>query len=111
MTDRGREVRHGMTMSTLWFLYTVALFAIALISCSLSLAVWMATRRRDCLVSASGFILYAMELSLIFFDEYARSKYEYPQSFDLPLTHPWESALLSVLFTGALWIWMLMRLH
>lgn len=100
-----------MTMNTLWFLYTVALFAIALISCSLSLAVWMATRRRDCLVSASGFILYAMELSLIFFDEYARSKYEYPQSFDLPLTHPWESALLSVLFTGALWIWMLMRLH
>lgn len=111
MTDRGREVGHGMTMNTLWFLYTVALFAIALISCSLSLAVWMATRRRDCLVSASGFILYAMELSLIFFDEYARSKYEYPQSFDLPLTHPWESALLSVLFTGALWIWMLMRLH
>ena len=37
----GREVRHGMTMNTLWFLYTVALFAIALISCSLSLAVWM----------------------------------------------------------------------
>ncbi len=98
-------------MDTLWFLYTCALLAITLISCSLSLAVWMATRRRDCLVSAAGFIVYAFELAFIFFDEYARTKYDYPQNFDAPLTHPIESAVLSIIFTGILWTWMLMRLH
>ena len=98
-------------MDTLWFLYTCALLAITLISCSLSLAVWMATRRRDCLVSAAGFIVYAFELAFIFFDEYARTKDDYPQNFDAPLTHPIESAVLSIIFTGILWTWMLMRLH
>ena len=98
-------------MDTLWFLYTCALFAIALVSCSLLLAVWMATRRRDCVVAAAGFLIYAFELALIFFDEYARTKYAYPWNFEAPLTHPVESAVLSILFTGALWIWMLMRVH
>lgn len=98
-------------MNTLWFLYTCSLLAITLVSCSLSLAVWMATRRRDCLVSAAGFVIYALELSFIFFDEYANGKYAYPQNFDLPLTHAFESAALSVMFTGVLWVWMLLRLH
>lgn len=98
-------------MTTLWFLYTVLLFAAALVSCSLSLAVWMAARRRDCLAAAAGFFIYAMEIALIFFDEYARAKFVYPDSFEEPLTHPFESAALSVLFCAALWVWMLMRLR
>lgn len=98
-------------MTTLWFLYTVSLFAAALVSCSLSLAVWMAAHRRDCLAAAAGFFIYAMEIALIFFDEYARAKFVYPDSFEEPLTHPFESAALSVLLCAALWVWMLMRLR
>lgn len=101
----------GLGLGTLWFLYTGALISIALVSCSLSLAVWLVTRRRDCVASAAAFAVYALDLALILFDEYSKGKIGFPLNFRLPLTHPLESVLLSVLFMASLWIWMLMRLH
>lgn len=96
-------------MDLAFFLYNVALMGIAFVTCSISIVVWLMTTRKDCLVAAVGFIAYALDLSLIFFDEYSRTKYPYDITFDLPLTHPFLSWLLGLLVLSCLWVWVLMR--
>lgn len=98
-------------MGTAFFLYTCGLMGVAVMACTISVAVWLLTRRRDCLYALAGFAAYALELALVFFDEYARSKFAFPELFDEPLMHPVESAGLGIVVMGSLWLWMLWRVH
>lgn len=98
-------------MGTAFFLYTCGLMGVAVMACTISVAVWLLTRRRDCLYALVGFAAYALEIALVFFDEYARSKFAFPALFDEPLLHPAESAVLGIVVMGALWLWMLWRVH
>ena len=98
-------------MNLLFFFYTVMLIGVALVACSVSLVVWLMTRRRDCVVAALGYAVYGLDLSLIFFDEYARNKHDYLVTFEQPLTHPVPSLVLGLTILLCLWVWVLMRAH
>ncbi len=87
-------------MTALWFLYMTALFVVALVSCSLSLATWMPTRRRDCLAAATAFFIYAVGVALSVLGACGGA----PE----PLL---VDAVLSALLAAAAWAWVLMRLH
>ena len=94
-------------MNLLFFFYTVMLIGVALVACSVSLVVWLMTRRRDCVVAALGYAVYGLDLSLIFFDEYARNKHDYLVTFEQPLTHPVPSLVLGLTILLCLWVWVL----
>ena len=98
-------------MGFAWFFYTTVIIVVAVVSCSVSLVVWLMTHRRDTFVAASGFLLYTLETALIFYDEYARAKNDYAVTFDLPLTHPWMSCLLGIAVVGCTWLWTVYRTH
>ncbi|MFR3274648.1 MAG: helix-turn-helix domain-containing protein [Collinsella phocaeensis] len=98
-------------MNLLFFFYTVMLIGVALVACSVSLVVWLMTRRRDCVVAALGYAVYGLDLSLIFFDEYARNKHDYLVTFEQPLTHPVPSLVLGLTILLCLWVWVLLRTH
>ena len=69
------------------------------------------TRRRDCLVAAAGFLLYIFDMSVIFFDEYNRLKYDYVVTFNEPLQHPLLRCALGVAILACVWLWVTFRLH
>lgn len=96
-------------METAFFIYTSAIIFVAVVACSVALVVWLMTQRRDCLVASAGFALYVLNLSLIFFDEYARNKYDYAVTFELPLQHPLATTLLGIGIMACIWTWALMR--
>lgn len=98
-------------MGFAWFFYTTVIMVAAVMACSVSLVVWLMTRRRDTLIAASGFLLYVLETALIFYDEYARNKNDYAATFDLPLTHPGMSCLLGIAVIGCAWLWTIHRTH
>lgn len=85
-------------MTALWFLYSSVLFIAALVSCSLSLAVWMPTRRRDCLAAAAAFFIYAVEVVFAVLGACGAVS-------EVLLV----DAALSVLLAVAVWTWTLMR--
>lgn len=87
-------------MTALWFLYSSVLFIAALVSCSLSLAVWMPTRRRDCLAAAAAFFSYAAEVVFAVLGACGAVS-------EVLLV----DAALSVLLAVAVWTWTLMRLR
>ena len=63
-------------MSFSFFIYTILIMGVALVTSSVALVVWLMTRRRDAIISAIGFLAYMLDLSVIFFDEYNRMKYD-----------------------------------
>lgn len=87
-------------MTALWFLCSSVLFAAALVACSLSLAVWMPTRRRDCPAAAAAFFIYAVEVVFAVLGVCGAAS-----EFLL------VDVLLSVLLALAAWAWTLMRLR
>ncbi len=98
-------------MNIVFFLYTILVMGTGLVACSVSLVVWLMTRRRDALAAAVGFVVYAVDISLIFFDEYARVKGNLSMQFDEPLTHPFLNPLFGIVIITAVWIWTLYRTH
>ena len=98
-------------MSFAFFLYTIIIMGVALVTSAVALVVWLMTRRRDSLVAAAGFLLYALDMSVIFFDEYNRAKYSYEVAFVEPLQHPWLRCLLGVAIFACVLAWTVMRLH
>lgn len=99
-------------MDLAFFLFTTVIICIAVITTSVSLVVWLMTHRRDCLVAAAGFVFYAIEVSLIFFDEYVGAKPGWAFEFlDESLRHPLETCILGIAVVGCLWIWTLHRSH
>lgn len=98
-------------MSQVFFFYTVCLIGLALVVSSVSIMVWLMTERRDCVVAAIGFLLYALDIMLIFFDEYSRGKYSYLDAFHEPLTHPIPSFSLGIAILTCLWLFTLQRTH
>ena len=83
-------------MSFAFFIYTILVMGIGLVTASTALVIWLMTRRRDCLVAAAGFLLYIFDMSVIFFDEYNRLKYDYAVTFNEPLQHPLLRCALGV---------------
>ena len=75
-------------MSFAFYIYTTIIMGVALVTSAVALVVWLMTRRRDSLVAAAGFLLYMLDMSVIFFDEYNRLKYDYAVTFSEPLQHP-----------------------
>ena len=59
-------------MSFSFYIYTILIMGVALVTSSVALVVWLMTRRRDAIISAIGFLAYMLDLSVIFFDEYNR---------------------------------------
>ena len=45
-------------MSFAFYVYTILIMGVGLVTASTALVVWLMMRRRDCLVAASGFLLY-----------------------------------------------------
>ena len=84
---------------------------IALVTASVALVVWLMTKRRDCLVAAAGFLLYILDMSVIFFDEYNRLKYDYTVTFSEPLQHPLLRCALGVAIMACIWLWVTLRLR
>ena len=64
-------------MSFAFYIYTTIIMGVALVTSAVALVVWLMTRRRDSLVAAAGFLLNMLDMSVIFFDEYNRLKYDY----------------------------------
>lgn len=98
-------------MSFAFFVYTILIMGVALVTASVALVVWLMTRRRDCLVAAAGFLLYMFDMSVIFFDEYNRLKYDYAVTFSEPLQHPWLRCGLGIAIFTCVLLWTLMRLR
>lgn len=98
-------------MELAFFLYNTVLIGVAIVTCAVSIVVWLMTSRRDCIVAVTGFVCYAVELALIFFDEYSNEKYDYAITFDQPLLHPLVTTLLGVAVVACIWTWVLMRTH
>lgn len=95
----------------LFFLYTIAIICVSLIASSVSLVVWLMTRKRDCPIIAGAYVVYAMQLCLIFFDEYSRAKLSAYQMMELPLAHPIASLVLGIGFVSLVWCWTVLRVH
>lgn len=83
-------------MSFAFYIYTTIIMGVALVTSAVALVVWLMTRRRDSLVAAAGFLLYMLDMSVIFFDEYNRLKYDYAVTFSEPLQHPLLRCVLSI---------------
>lgn len=92
-------------MSFSFFIYTILIMGVALVTSSVALVVWLMTRRRDAIISAIGFLAYMLDLSVIFFDEYNRMKYDYAVSFEMPLQHPGTRCFLGIVIIGCLFAW------
>lgn len=98
-------------MNIAFFLYSIAVMGTGLVACSVSLVVWLMTRRRDALAASVGFVVYAVDISLIFFDEYSRIKGNLDMTFSDPLSHPFLNPLFGIVIISALWVWTLYRTH
>lgn len=98
-------------MSFAFYVYTILIMSVGLVTASTALVVWLMTRRRDCLVAASGFLLYIFDMSVIFFDEYNRLKYDYTVTFDEPLQHPLLRCMLGIAILACIWLWVTLRLR
>lgn len=98
-------------MSFAFYIYTILIMGIGLVTASVALVVWLMTRRRDCLVAATGFLLYVFDMSVIFFDEYNRLKYDYAVAFSEPLQHPLLRCVLGVAILACVWLWVTLRLR
>ena len=98
-------------MSFVFFIYTILVMGVGLVTASTALVIWLMTRRRDCLVAAAGFLLYIFDMSVIFFDEYNRLKYDYVVTFNEPLQHPLLRCALGVAILACVWLWVTFRLH
>ena len=83
-------------MSFAFYIYTTIIMGVALVTSAVALVVWLMTRRRDSLVAAAGFLLYMLDMSVIFFDEYNRLKYDYAVTFSEPLQHPLLRCVLGI---------------
>lgn len=97
-------------MQFAWFVYTIALMAVAIVACAVAMVVWVLAGRRDCLSSAVGFALYLFDVGAILFDEYMRTKPLGDAYFDSGLTHPVFQILLNAGLLTSLWVWMARRL-
>lgn len=53
-------------MSFSFYIYTILIMGVALVTSSVALVVWLMTRRRDAIISAIGFLAYMLDLSVIF---------------------------------------------
>ena len=53
-------------MSFAFYIYTTIIMGVALVTSAVALVVWLMTRRRDSLVAAAGFLLYMLDMSVIF---------------------------------------------
>ena len=98
-------------MSFAFFIYTILIMGVGLVTASTALVVWLMTRRRDCMVAAAGFLLYIFDMSVIFFDEYNRLKYDYTVTFDEPLQHPLLRCVLGIAILACVWLWVALRLR
>lgn len=98
-------------MSFAFYLYTIIVMGVALVTASVALMVWLMTRRRDALFAVAGFCLYVLDMAVIFFDEYNRAKYSIYVTFSEPLQHPTVRCALGIAILCCLWCWTLMRLR
>lgn len=89
-------------MSFAFFIYTILVMGVGLVTASTALVIWLMTRRRDCLAAAAGFLLYVFDMSVIFFDEYNRLKYDYVVTFNEPL---------NIRYCAARWAWRFLRAY
>ena len=92
-------------MSFAFYIYTTIIMGVALVTSAVALVVWLMTRRRDSLVAAAGFLLYMLDMSVIFFDEYNRLKYEYAVTFSEPLQHPLLRCVLGIAIYACVVLW------
>lgn len=111
MWNQAGCVRNESSMSFAFFIYTILVMGVGLVTASTALVIWLMTRRRDCLVAAAGFLLYIFDMSVIFFDEYNRLKYDYVVTFNEPLQHPLLRCALGVAILACVWLWVTFRLH
>ena len=98
-------------MDYAWFIYTVALMAVALAASSTSVTVWVLTNRKDCLAAAAGFFAYSLDVATILFDEYQGTKPLMEEYFNTGLTHPVANIILRVCVITCVWLWVAMRVH
>lgn len=98
-------------MDYAWFIYTIALMAVALAASSTSVTVWVLTNRRDCMVAAIGFLAYTFDVATILFDEYMREKPIMDEYFVTGLTHPVANIVLRTVIVSCVWIWIALRVH
>lgn len=98
-------------MSFAFYIYTTIIMGVALVTSAVALVVWLMTRRRDSLVAAAGFLLYMLDMSVIFFDEYNRLKYDYAVTFSEPLQHPLLRCVLGIAIYACVVLWMFARLR
>lgn len=98
-------------MEFAWFIYTFGILGVAFMACTTTLVVWVLTNRRDCLVAASVFLVYVLEVLAIFFDEYLRAKPLFEAYFDQGLTHPVFSIAQSVALVTCVWLWCITLAH
>ena len=84
---------------------------VALVTSAVALVIWLMTHRRDSLVAAAGFLLYMLDMSVIFFDEYNRLKYDYAVTFTEPLQHPLLRCVLGIAIYVCMVLWMFSRLR
>lgn len=98
-------------MSFAFYIYTTIIMGVALVTSAVALVVWLMTRRRDSLVAAAGFLPYMLDMSVIFFDEYNRLKYDYAVAFTEPLQHPLLRCVLGIAIYVCVVLWMFARLR
>ncbi|WP_303728480.1 helix-turn-helix transcriptional regulator [Denitrobacterium detoxificans] len=98
-------------MEIAWYIYAILLLGVTGVACVAAISVWMLTRRRDCLVAAVGFFAYALDTTIIFFDEYIRVKPVGDEFVVGVLIHPLLQVPLSALLVLCVWYWVLARCH
>lgn len=98
-------------MSFAFYIYTTIIMGVALVTSAVALVIWLMTHRRDSLVAAAGFLLYMLDMSVIFFDEYNRLKYDYAVTFTEPLQHPLLRCVLGIAIYVCMVLWMFSRLR
>lgn len=91
-------------MSELWFCYTMVFILMCLFSASMSLSAYFVSHRSVYLGIMTFFIVFCLETSLIFLDEYSTLK---PDTIagvlTFPFLHPWIKLALSELFIASVW--------
>ncbi|MBE6466808.1 MAG: helix-turn-helix transcriptional regulator [Denitrobacterium detoxificans] len=108
--SNGRRV-YCCLMEIAWYIYAILLLGVTGVACVAAISVWMLTRRRDCLVAAVGFFAYALDTTIIFFDEYIRVKPVGDEFVVGVLIHPLLQVPLSALLVLCVWYWVLARCH
>lgn len=98
-------------MSFAWFIYTIAILGVATMACATTLAVWVLTNRRDCLVAGSVFLVYTLDVLSIFYDEYLKTKPVLDEYIAGGLTHPVFNILQSTAFVACVWLWCITLAH